>query len=57
MELHEVHRRKAKEMLGNEVEAPVTSETDNGPYLKIPMISEEPETLAVREGIHERIEA
>ena len=42
-------------MLGNDAEALVTSEADNGPYLKIPIIPEESETKAVREGIHERM--
>ena len=38
MELLEVRRTEAEELLGNKAEAPVTSETDNGPYLEIPMI-------------------
>ena len=42
-------------MLGNKAEAIVTSEADNGPYLLI--IPEEPETITVREGIQERIQA
>ena len=56
-ELPEVQRREAEEMLENKAEPPVTSEADNGPYLEIPIISEEPETIIVREGIHERIQA
>ena len=42
MELPEVRRMEAEEMLGKDGKAPVTSETDNGPYLEIPMVPEEP---------------
>ena len=45
----EVPRAEAEERLGNKA--------DNEPYLEIPIISEEPETIAMREGIHERIQA
>ena len=41
---------EAEEMLGNKAEAPVLSEADNGPYLELPIIPEEPETIAAREG-------
>ena len=44
-------------MLGNEAKTQVTSEADNRPYLEIPISPEEPGTIAVREGIHERIQA
>ena len=56
-ELPKVHRTEAEEMLGNEAKAPVISETDNGSYLEIPTVHKEPETIAVRGGIHERIQA
>ena len=38
-------------------EAHGTSEADNGPYLDIPISPEEPGTIAVREEIHEKIQA
>ena len=41
---------EAEEMLGSKAGAPVTSEADNGPYLELPIIPEEPETIAAREG-------
>ena len=48
-ELPEVHRTEAEERLGNEAEAPAgTSEADNGPYLEIPIILEEPETIVMK---------
>ena len=56
-ELPEVHRREAEEMLGSKAEVPVISEVDNGPYLELPIIPKEPENIAVREGIHERLQA
>ena len=56
-ELPEVHRTEAAERLGTKAEAHRTSEADNGPYLEIPISHEEPGTIAVREGIHERIQA
>ena len=55
-ELPEVHRTEAGERLGNKAEAPGTSKADNGPYLEIPIIPEGPETIAMRGGIHERIQ-
>ena len=56
-ELPEVHRTEVEEMLGSRVEAPVTSEADIETYLELPIIPEEPETIAAREGINERIQA
>ena len=53
-ELLEVPRMEAEEMSGNEAEALITSEADNRPYVEIPIIPEEPETIAVRGGIHEK---
>ena len=38
------------------METPVTSEADNGPYLELPIIPKEPETIAAREEIYERIQ-
>ena len=52
-ELPEVHRTEAEERLETRREALGTSEADNGPYLEIPIIPEEPETIAMRGGIHE----
>ena len=52
MELTEVHRTEFEERLGNKVEALRTSDSDNGPYLEIPISPEEPGTITVREGIH-----
>ena len=56
-ELLEVHRTEAKESLGNKTETQGISEANNGPYLEIQINPEEPGTIAVREGIHERIQA
>ena len=56
-ELPEVHRTEAEDMLGNKAVVLVTSEMDNGLYLELPIIPEEPENIALREGIHERIQA
>ena len=56
-ELLEILRAEAEERVGNEAEAPEIPEADTGPYLEIPIIPEEPEAIAVREGIHERIQA
>ena len=39
------------------MEALVTSKAYNRLYLEIPIIPEEPETIAMRGGIHERIQA
>ena len=55
-ELPEIHRMEAEEMLGSKAEALVTSEADNRPYLELPKSPKEPETIAAREGIHERIQ-
>ena len=56
-ELLEVHKMEAEERLRNEGEAQGTSEADNGPSLEIPISPEEQGTIAVREGIHKRIQA
>ena len=53
MELPQIPRAEAEERVGIEAEA----EADTGPYLEIPIISEKPEVIARREGIHERIQA
>ena len=55
--LLKVHRTEIEESLGNKAEAPRTSAADNGPYLEIPISPEEPWTIAVREGIHKKIQA
>ena len=46
-----------EEKVGNNVVDPGTPEADTGPYLEIPIIPEDPEVVAGREGIHERIQA
>ena len=56
-ELPEIPRAEAEERVGNEAEALGIPEVDTGPYLEIPIIPEEPEAIAVREGIYERIQA
>ena len=56
-EVPEVYRKKAEERLGNEAQAQGTSEADNRPYLEIPISPEEPGTIGLREGIHERLQA
>ena len=55
MELPEIPRAEAEERVENKVEALEIQEADTGPYLEIPILSEEPEVIATREGIHERI--
>ena len=46
----ECPRMEAEEMLGNEAKALVTSEADDGPYLEIPKIPEEPEIKLGEKG-------
>ena len=48
---------EAEERVENKAETPEIQEADAGPYLDIPIIPEEPEVIATREGIHERIQA
>ena len=50
-ELHDIPRT------GNKAEAPTITEADTEPYLKRPIIMDEPEVVVAREGIHERIQA
>ena len=56
-ELSEIPRAEAYERVENEVKVPCIQEADVGPYLEIPIIPEEPEDIASREGIYERIQA
>ena len=56
-ELPEIPRGEAEERVGNKVEASRIPEADTGPYLEGPIIPEETEAIAVREGIHKRIQA
>ena len=53
----EIPRVEAEERVENKAETPEIQEADAGPYLDIPIIPEEPEVIATREGIYERIQA
>ena len=44
-------------MVGSEAEDPRALEVDIGSVLDIPIVTEDPEVLGEREGIHERIQA
>ena len=46
-----------QERVGNKAKSRGIPEPDSGPYLEIPIIPEELEAIAVREGYHERIQA
>ena len=51
----EILVEEAEVRTGNEAEGPGTPELDTRPYLDIPIVPQDPEVVAEREGIHERI--
>ena len=55
--LPEIPVGEAEVMVGSEAEDPRALEVDIGSVLDIPIVTEDPEVLGEREGIHERIQA
>ena len=55
-ELLDIPREEAEERVGNEAEDSGTPKADTGPYLEITINPENPEVVAAREVIHERIQ-
>ena len=48
---------EGEERVETGVDTPEITETDEGPYLEIPMLPEDPEVIGTREDIYERIQA
>ena len=53
----EIPVEKAEVMVGNKAEDPGAPEVDTEPDLDIPIVPEDPDVFADREGIHKRIQA